>query len=91
MHNGQHPYRIRVPVPDYRFRFGDSGVAGQVEGNSSAGGGSIFFRRRTPGLFLIVRKLHAVIVRNPRSDRVSLRVRAMRLVRFCSRSNRPSA
>jgi hypothetical protein len=47
-------------ISGYYVSFLDIGSAGHVDGNSSAGGGSIFFRRRTPGLFRIVRTLRAI-------------------------------
>jgi len=45
----------RLPQPR---RFGPG--AGHVDGNSSAVGGFIFFRRRTPGLLLITRRFLAI-------------------------------
>jgi hypothetical protein len=56
--------------PGNYVSFFDIGSAGHVDGNSSAGGGSIFFRRRTAGLFRIIRRLRAITVLNHDRTRV---------------------
>src|SRR5207248_10812956 len=57
---------------------------------SSSGGGSIFFRRRTAGLFRIIRRLRAITVLNPDRTRV-FAVRRMMLHPITSNTTDTSA